>query len=153
MGHIGLTPQSATMLGGYKAQGRSAAARLIDEALALERAGCFSIVLEAVPGPVASGSPKRSRSRRSASAPAPGRRPGARLARSARALPGSSPRFVKRYADLATTIRDAVSAYAADVRERRFPEDVHTYGIPEEELEAFRDAIGAEDTIQARRSS
>ena len=55
MGHIGLTPQSATLLGGYKAQGRTAAAarRLVDEALALERAGCFSLVLEAIPPPVA----------------------------------------------------------------------------------------------------
>ena len=55
---------------------------------------------------------------------------------------GTSPRFVKRYADLATTIRDAVAAYAADVRARRFPEDVHTYAMPEEELAAFRAAVG-----------
>src|SRR3954465_7259148 len=55
MGHIGLTPQSATKLGGFKAQGRSAdaALRLFDEALALQEAGCFAIVLEAVPAPVA----------------------------------------------------------------------------------------------------
>src|SRR6185436_19165269 len=55
MGHIGLTPQSAGMLGGYRAQGRTAAAarRLVDEAIALERAGCFSIVLEAIPSVVA----------------------------------------------------------------------------------------------------
>ena len=59
---------------------------------------------------------------------------------------GTSPRFVKRYADLATAIRDAVSAYASDVRERRFPEDVHTYAIADEELEAFRAAVGATTT-------
>jgi 3-methyl-2-oxobutanoate hydroxymethyltransferase len=53
---------------------------------------------------------------------------------------GQSPRFVKRYADLATAIRDAVSAYADDVRERRFPEEVHTSGMSEEELAAFRGA-------------
>src|SRR6187397_1256382 len=55
MGHVGLTPQSATMLGGYRAQGRTAdkARRLLDDALALEDAGCFSIVLEAVPAAVA----------------------------------------------------------------------------------------------------
>jgi 3-methyl-2-oxobutanoate hydroxymethyltransferase len=51
---------------------------------------------------------------------------------------GQSPRFVKQYADLATVIRDAVSAYADDVREHRFPEEVHTYGMSEEELRAFR---------------
>jgi 3-methyl-2-oxobutanoate hydroxymethyltransferase len=62
---------------------------------------------------------------------------------------GSSPRFVKRYADLATTIRDAVSAYAADVRERRFPEDVHTYAIQEDELEAFRQALDADTAVEA----
>ena len=156
MGHVGLTPQSATMLGGFKAQGRSAekAVRLLADALALEAAGCFSIVLEAVPAPVAEEITRR------LTVPTIGI--GAGAGTDGQVLvwhdllglyQGSSPRFVKRYADLATTIRDAVSAYAADVRERRFPEEVHTYGIPEEELEAFRDAIGAEDTIQARRSS
>jgi 3-methyl-2-oxobutanoate hydroxymethyltransferase len=64
---------------------------------------------------------------------------------------GSSPRFVKRYADLATAIRDAVSTYAADVRERRFPEDVHTYAMAEEELEAFRAAVGAAPPLTTRR--
>ena len=78
MGHIGLTPQSATMLGGYRAQGRTAAAaeRLIDEAIALERAGCFAIVLEAIPAVVAAAGHRGGRRfRRSASAPAP-RAPG-----------------------------------------------------------------------------
>ena len=56
---------------------------------------------------------------------------------------GQSPRFVKRYADLASTIRDAVAAYAEDVRERRFPEEVHTYGMSEEERAAFEAAVGA----------
>ena len=156
MGHVGLTPQSATMLGGFKAQGRSAdkAARLLADALALEAAGCFSIVLEAVPAPVAEEITRR------LTVPTIGI--GAGAGTDGQVLvwhdllglyEGSSPRFVKRYADLATAIRDAVSAFAADVRERRFPEDVHTYAIPEDELAAFRDAIGAEDTIQARRSS
>ena len=54
---------------------------------------------------------------------------------------GPSPRFVKQYADLATTIRDAVSAYADDVREGRFPEDVHTYGMSDEERSAFEAAV------------
>ncbi len=150
MGHVGLTPQSATMLGGFKAQGRSAdkAVRLLSDALALEAAGCFSIVLEAVPAPVAEEITRR------LTVPTIGI--GAGAGTDGQVLvwhdllglyQGSSPRFVKRYADLATAIRDAVSAYAADVRERRFPEDVHTYGIPEEELEAFLAAIGAEQTI------
>ena len=147
MGHIGLTPQSATMLGGFKAQGRTAekAARLLDDAHALEAAGCFSIVLEAVPAPVADAITRR------LSIPTIGI--GAGAGTDGQVLvwhdllglyDGSSPRFVKRYADLATAIREAVSAYATDVRERRFPEDVHTYAISEEELEAFRNAVGAE---------
>ena len=91
MGHVGLTPQSATMLGGFKAQGRTAekAERLYEDALALEAAGCFAIVLEAVPAAGrgardrgAAGADDRHRRRRGL------RRPGARLARPARALRG-----------------------------------------------------------------
>jgi 3-methyl-2-oxobutanoate hydroxymethyltransferase len=149
MGHVGLTPQSATMLGGFKAQGRTAekAARMLSDALALEAAGCFSIVLEAVPAPVAEEITRR------LTVPTIGI--GAGAGTDGQVLvwhdllglyDGTSPRFVKRYADLATAIRDAVSAYASDVRERRFPEDVHTYAIADEELEAFRAAVGATTT-------
>jgi 3-methyl-2-oxobutanoate hydroxymethyltransferase len=151
MGHIGLTPQSATMLGGFKAQGRTAekAARLLSEARALEAAGCFSIVLEAVPAPVAAEITRR------LLIPTIGI--GAGVETDGQVLvwhdllglyEGSSPRFVKRYADLAGAIREAVAAYAADVRERRFPEEVHTYSIPEEELAAFRAAVGAERPVE-----
>ena len=99
MGHIGLTPQSATMLGGFKAQGRTAekAVRLYEDALALEAAGCFAIVLEAVPAPVAA------RITDALTMPTIGigagaglRRAGARLARPARALRG--PRAALRQA-------------------------------------------------------
>jgi 3-methyl-2-oxobutanoate hydroxymethyltransferase len=141
MGHIGLTPQSATALGGFKAQGRTAdqARRLVDDARALEAAGCFSIVLEAVPAPVAE------EITRHLTVPTIGI--GAGGGTDGQVLvwhdllglyDGQSPRFVKRYADLATAIRDAVSAYADDVRERRFPEEVHTYAMSEDELRAFR---------------
>jgi 3-methyl-2-oxobutanoate hydroxymethyltransferase len=144
MGHIGLTPQSATALGGFKAQGRTAeqARRLVDEARALEAAGCFSLVLEAVPVPVAEEITRR------LTIPTIGI--GAGGVTDGQVLvwhdllglyEGHSPRFVKRYADLATTIRDAVSAYADDVREARFPEDVHTYGMSDEEQAAFRAAV------------
>ena len=147
MGHIGLTPQSATMLGGFKAQGRTAekAARLLSDARALEAAGCFSIVLEAVPAPVAAEITRR------LTIPTIGI--GAGVETDGQVLvwhdllglyEGSSPRFVKRYIDLADTIREAVGAYAADVRERRFPEDVHTYAMPDEELAAFHAAVGVQ---------
>jgi 3-methyl-2-oxobutanoate hydroxymethyltransferase len=149
MGHVGLTPQSATALGGFKAQGRTAeqARRLVDDARALEAAGCFSLVLEAVPVAVAEEITRR------LTIPTIGI--GAGAGTDGQVLVwhdllglynGPSPRFVKRYADLATTIRDAVSAYADDVRERRFPEEVHTYSMSDEERAAFEAAV-----VPARR--
>jgi 3-methyl-2-oxobutanoate hydroxymethyltransferase len=140
MAHIGLTPQSATMLGGFKAQGRTAekAHRLLDEAHALEAAGAFSIVLEAVPAPVAA------RITDELTIPTIGI--GAGVECDGQVLvwhdllglyEGRAPRFVKRYADLATEITRALEAYVADVRERRFPEEQHTYSMPEAELELF----------------
>ena len=146
MGHIGLTPQSATALGGFRAQGRTAdqARRLVDDARALEAAGCFAIVLEAVPAPVAAEITGR------LSVPTIGIGAGAETDGQVLVwhdllglYDGPSPRFVKQYADLATSILDAVAAYADDVRERRFPEAVHTYAMSDEELAAFRGAVPA----------
>ena len=125
MGHIGLTPQSATKLGGFRAQGRTAdaALALYDDALALQDAGCFAIVLEAVPAPVAARITRGARrSRRSASAPAP--------AATARCSSGTTcsgcttgPRRgsssgTRRIAD---EIGEALGAYVADVRGGRVP--------------------------------
>jgi 3-methyl-2-oxobutanoate hydroxymethyltransferase len=144
MGHLGLTPQSATMLGGFRAQGRTAekAIRLLDDARALEAAGCCSLVLEAVPAPVAERVTKR------LSIPTIGIGAGAGCDGQVLVwhdllglYEGRSPRFVKRYADLADAIRTALEAYAADVRERRFPEEVHTYSMPDEELAVFEAAV------------
>jgi 3-methyl-2-oxobutanoate hydroxymethyltransferase len=145
MGHIGLTPQSATVLGGFKAQGRTAgqARRLYEDALALEHAGCFAVVLEAVPAPVAA------RITEALTVPTIGI--GAGVATDGQVLvyhdllglyEGRAPRFVKRYADVGAEIRGALERYAADVREQRFPEDQHTYAIPEEELAKFESLIG-----------
>jgi 3-methyl-2-oxobutanoate hydroxymethyltransferase len=140
MGHVGLTPQSATMLGGFKAQGRTAekAERLYEDALALEAAGCFAIVLEAVPAPVAA------RVTEALQVPTIGIGAGAGCDGQVLVwhdllglYEGKAPRFVKRYADLATEARRALEAYVEDVREGRFPEEQHTYTIPEEELAAF----------------
>ena len=147
MGHIGLTPQSATMLGGFKAQGRTAAKahRLYEDALALEATGCFSLVLEAVPAPVAA--------RISAALSIPTIGIGAGGGTDGQVLvwhdllglyDGSAPRFVKQYANLSRVIQDALERYVADVRERRFPEEVHTYAMPEDELAAFEESIAAE---------
>jgi 3-methyl-2-oxobutanoate hydroxymethyltransferase len=140
MGHVGLTPQSATVLGGFKAQGRTAdaALALLEDALALEAAGCFSVVLEAVPAPVATAVSRR------LIVPTIGI--GAGVGCDGQVLvwhdmlgyyEGRSPRFVKRYANLGAEITRALETYASEVRSGAFPEEQHTYAMPEEELAAF----------------
>jgi 3-methyl-2-oxobutanoate hydroxymethyltransferase len=140
MGHIGLTPQSATMLGGFKAQGRTSekALRLYEDALALEAAGCFSLVLEAVPAPIAA------RITDALSIPTIGIGAGAETDGQVLVwhdllglYEGRAPRFVKQYADLATEIRNALGTYVNEVRTGAFPEERHTYAIPEQELAEF----------------
>ena len=140
MGHIGLTPQSATMLGGYKAQGRTAAKarQLLRDAQALEAAGCFAVVLEAVPAAVATHITE------TLTIPTIGIGAGAGCDGQVLVYhdllgleEGTSPRFVKRYASLAGEIRDALRAYADEVRSGAFPQPEHTYSIPDDELELF----------------
>ncbi len=144
MGHIGLTPQSATMLGGFKAQGRTAekARQLVDDAIALQEAGCFSLVLEAVPSPVAT------RITETLAIPTIGIGAGAGCDGQVLVYhdllglyEARAPRFVKRYAALADEIRAALERYAEDVRAGRFPEEQHGYAMPDEELEAFRSPL------------
>ncbi len=139
MGHIGLTPQSATMLGGFKAQGRTAAKarQLVTDAQALERAGCFSLVLEAVPAPVAE------RITQLLTIPTIGIGAGAGtdgqvlVYHDLLGYQEGGPRFVKQYARLGPEIQAALERYAEDVRSGAFPEQQHTYGIPDEELDLF----------------
>jgi 3-methyl-2-oxobutanoate hydroxymethyltransferase len=146
MGHIGLTPQSATMLGGHKAQGRSAekALALLADARALEAAGVFSLVLEAVPAPVAK--------RISEELAVPTIGIGAGPDTDGQVLvwhdllglyEGHVGRYVKRYAEIGETIRAALEAYAEDVRGRRFPEKQHTYAMLEEERTVFERAAAS----------
>ena len=144
MGHIGLTPQTATALGGFKAQGRTAekALRLYADALALEAAGCFALVLEAVPAAVAQ--------RITAAVSIPTIGIGAGSGCDGQVLvwhdllglyDGRAPRFVKRYADVAAEIRRGLAAYGEEVRAGAFPEEQHTYAMPEDELAAFEAAL------------
>ena len=144
MGHVGLTPQSATMLGGLRAQGRTATAalKLVDDAKALEAEGCFAVVLEAVPAPVAA------RITEAMSVPTIGVGSGPDCDGQVLVLHdlvglyhGRSARFVKRYADVGGTIKDALERFAADVRAGAFPEEEHTYSIPEEELALFESGL------------
>ncbi|MEO6859214.1 MAG: 3-methyl-2-oxobutanoate hydroxymethyltransferase [Solirubrobacteraceae bacterium] len=141
MGHIGLTPQTSTALGGYRAQGRStsAASRIAHEAIALQEAGCFSLVFEAIPAAVAAELMEH------ITVPVIGI--GAGPATDGQVLvfhdllgirEGRGARFVQRYADLQTEMNAGVSAYAADVRARRYPQPEHTYSIDAEELARFR---------------
>jgi 3-methyl-2-oxobutanoate hydroxymethyltransferase len=140
MGHIGLTPQTATVLGGFKAQGRTAdrAQQLVDDARALQDAGCFAIVLEAVPATVARAVTK------ALAVPTIGI--GAGGDTDGQVLvwhdmlgfyEGHSPRFVKRYADIGDAIVEALGRYADEVRSGSFPEEQHTYAMPDEERAAF----------------
>jgi 3-methyl-2-oxobutanoate hydroxymethyltransferase len=146
MGHVGLTPQSATKLGGFKAQGRSAdkAQRLFDDALALEEAGISALVLEAVPAEVAADV--------TAALSVPTIGIGAGGETDGQVLvwhdllglyEGRSPRFVKRYADVAPVIREALEHFVADVRSGAFPEDGHPYAMSKDELARFREAVRA----------
>jgi 3-methyl-2-oxobutanoate hydroxymethyltransferase len=144
MGHLGLTPQSATMLGGYKAQGRTAAKarQLFADALALQAAGCFAIVLEAVPAKVAE------RITEALRIPTIGIGAGAGC--SGQVLvwhdllginEGRAPKFVKRFAAVASEIRRGVEAFAAEVRAGTYPGEEHTYPISDEEYALFESEV------------
>jgi 3-methyl-2-oxobutanoate hydroxymethyltransferase len=141
MGHVGLTPQTATALGGYRAQGRTAE-RALDvarDAVALGEAGCFSLVFEAIPAAVAAEIMPR------ISIPVIGIGAGAETDGQVLVFhdllgiyDGHAPRFAKRYAQLKSDMVAAVSEYSEEVRTRRFPGPEHTYSIDPDELEAFR---------------
>jgi 3-methyl-2-oxobutanoate hydroxymethyltransferase len=141
MGHVGLTPQTSTALGGYRAQGRTAqaAARIAREAIELQDAGCFALVFEAMPSAVAAELMVR------LELPVIGI--GAGPATDGQVLvfhdllgirDGLGARFVKRYASLQEEMAAGVAAFADDVRERRYPAPEHGYSIEAVELEAFR---------------
>ncbi|HWI08799.1 MAG TPA: 3-methyl-2-oxobutanoate hydroxymethyltransferase [Solirubrobacteraceae bacterium] len=144
MGHVGLTPQTATALGGYRAQGRNAdaAARVAAHALALQATGCFAIVFEAIPSDVAELLMER------IDVPVIGI--GAGPSTDGQVLvfhdllgirDGLGARFVKRYADLQDEMVAGVRSFAADVRSRRYPAPEHGYAIDPEELSSFRDRL------------
>jgi 3-methyl-2-oxobutanoate hydroxymethyltransferase len=144
MGHVGLTPQTATVLGGHRAQGRTAqrALQVAHDALALQEAGCFSIVFEAIPAAVAQELMER------LDVPVIGI--GAGPATDGQVLvfhdllgiyDGHVARFVKRYAETKAQMVAGVAEYAEDVRHGAFPAPEHTYTIDEEELARFRAAL------------
>lgn len=130
MGHIGLIPQSVHRLGGYRVQGRepSTADRLIDDAIALQEAGAFSIVLEAMDADTAASI--TSKLEIPTIGIGAGKKCGGQvlvLSDLVGMLPGAAPKFVKRYADVGTTMVQAATDYCDAVRSGAFPEDKHEY--------------------------
>jgi 3-methyl-2-oxobutanoate hydroxymethyltransferase len=141
MGHVGLTPQTAVALGGYRSQGRTAerALEVANDALALEQAGCFAIVFEAVPSAFTETVMPR------LEVPVIGI--GAGPATDGQVLvfhdllgiyDGHAARFVKRYANVREAMVGGMEAFAADVRERRYPEPEHGYTMAPDEAERLR---------------
>ncbi|TDN91674.1 3-methyl-2-oxobutanoate hydroxymethyltransferase [Microbacterium sp. BK668] len=147
MGHVGLTPQTAVAIGGYRSQGRTAddALAVCRSALALQDAGCFAVVFEAIPGDVTETVMPRLR------IPVIGI--GAGGATDGQVLvfhdllgiyDGRPAKFVKRYADLRSAMVDGVSAYADEVRSRAYPQPEHGYAMDAGEAARFRELLDRE---------
>ncbi len=154
MGHVGLTPQTATALGGYKTQGKTAegAIRLCEDALALQSVGCFAIVFEAVPAAITEAIVAR------LEVPTIGI--GAGPATAGQVLvyhdllgisTGRAPKFVKRYAEVHEAMVKGVEQYVEEVRSRRFPEPDHVYGVEPSELAEFKRYLDQE-SITSRKA-
>jgi len=144
MGHVGLTPQTATSLGGYRSQGRTAqrALQVVNDALALQEAGCFAVVFEAIPTALT----EQLMPRMEIAVIGIGAGPAA----DGQVLvfhdllgiyDGHTPRFVKRYANVREQMVSAIGEYAKDVRERRYPEPEHGYTMAPDEVDRLRAAL------------
>jgi 3-methyl-2-oxobutanoate hydroxymethyltransferase len=142
MGHVGLTPQTATALGGFKAQGKTAnrAVELAEDALALQAVGCFSVVFEAIPADVtATLMPKMDHSVVIGIGAGPATDGQVLVFHDLLGIfGGHAPKFVKRYAQVRDEMVRGVSEYAGEVRTGAFPGPEHTYAIDPDELAAFR---------------
>lgn len=141
MGHVGLTPQTAGQLGGFKVQGKDAdsARRILEDALALEKKGCFSIVLECVPAPLAAMITQR------LSVPTIGIGAGKNCDGQVLVthdllglFERFTPKFVKRYVRLNDAIEKGIGRFCADVRRGKFPDKAHSYPMNPEELKKFK---------------
>jgi 3-methyl-2-oxobutanoate hydroxymethyltransferase len=145
MGHVGLTPQNATALGGYRSQGRTAerALEVMRDALGLQEAGAFSVVFEAIPSPLSEAIMPRMRIAVIGI--------GAGAATDGQVLvfhdllgiyAGHKARFVKQYANVREQMIEGVKAFADDVRARRYPEPEHEYTMAPDELERLHELVG-----------
>ncbi len=137
MGHIGLTPQTVSKMGGFKVQGKDAAAAqaLIDDAKALEEAGAFSLILECIPAQISKMITE------AVSIPTLGIGAGIHCDGQVMVFHDMvglfekfTPKFVKKYANLTEVILNALTEFKEDVKSQKFPEEKHSFGIKEEEL-------------------
>jgi 3-methyl-2-oxobutanoate hydroxymethyltransferase len=154
MGHVGLTPQTATMLGGYRAQGRTAqrARQVLDDALELQEAGCFAIVFEAIPSEVTDAIMPHMEIPVIGIGAGPSTDGQVLVLHDLLAIhDGFKPKFVKRFAAVKEEMRRGVEAYAEEVRTRRFPAAEHGYGIAPEELERLKSQLPASPRVTASR--
>ncbi|HUU03587.1 MAG TPA: 3-methyl-2-oxobutanoate hydroxymethyltransferase [Myxococcota bacterium] len=144
VGHLGLTPQTAGMLGGYRVQGKDAASarRILEDSLALQQAGAFLLVLECVPARLGEFIAHK------LDIPVIGI--GAGSGTDGQVLvfhdlvgidAGFTPKFVKKFADTGELMKKAVSSYCDEVRQRTFPAPEHTFSIPDEEFVALKNAL------------
>ena len=148
MGHVGLTPQTATALGGYRAQGRTAerAKAVLEDALALQEAGCFAIVFEAIPNEVTDVIMEYMEIPVIGIGAGPSTDGQVLVLHDLLAIhQGFKPKFVKEYAAIGEAMVEGVRAYAEEVRSRAFPAPQHSYGIAPEELERLRGALRGQD--------
>jgi 3-methyl-2-oxobutanoate hydroxymethyltransferase len=141
MGHIGLTPQTISMLGGFKVQGKDAQAgqKIIDDALSLEEAGAFSVLLEAVPAPIAKMVTER------LTVPTIGIGAGVHCDGQVLVVHDMlglfdrfTPKFAKKYVNLSEIIMKALESYRDDVQKGEFPTDQHSFHIDEKELSKIK---------------
>jgi 3-methyl-2-oxobutanoate hydroxymethyltransferase len=153
MGHVGLTPQSATALGGYKTQGKTVqgAIRLCEDALALQSVGCFAIVFEAVPAAIAEAIAEKLEIPTIGIGAGPGTAGQVLVYHDLLGITtGRLPKFVKRYADVHGEMVDGVRRYVKEVRSRHFPEPEHVYSIEPAELAEFRRYLDQESLSSAK---
>ena len=150
LGHVGLTPQRQNSLGGFRVQGKTAGAamKVLQDALAVQEAGCFAVVLEAVPADVAALITQQ------LSVPTIGIGAGngcsgqvlVQIDMTGNFPPGRFlPKFVKKYGDVWGEALKAIEAYRTDVKSREYPAPEHTYPIPPEELDEFARLLNKKD--------
>jgi 3-methyl-2-oxobutanoate hydroxymethyltransferase len=144
MGHVGLTPQRVAQFGGFKVQAKSAdaARRLIDDCVSLEQAGCFSIVIESVPAPVAALATERIGIPTIGIGAGPDTDGQVLVLHDVLGLFGEfKPKFAKRYADLGPVIVTALREYDREVRAGTFPDAEHSFAMKDAERAALEHAL------------